>query len=64
MALILRYQFRFSQGATKHVASKGLGGAATLQNRPLEVNENDKSDLKTKKRFVLSIILLRDVLGQ
>ncbi|NXQ40748.1 TERF1 factor, partial [Catharus fuscescens] len=51
------------QGATKHVASKGLG-AVTLQIRPLEVNENDKSDLKTKKRFVLSIILLRDVLGQ
>ncbi|NXD33019.1 TERF1 factor, partial [Copsychus sechellarum] len=51
------------QEATKHVASKGLG-ATTLQNRAVKVNENDKSDLKTKKRFVLSIILLRGVLGQ
>ncbi|NXC79937.1 TERF1 factor, partial [Cercotrichas coryphoeus] len=48
------------QEATKHVASKGLG-ATTLQNRAVKVNENDKSDLKTKKRFVLSIILLRGV---
>ncbi|XP_032917442.1 telomeric repeat-binding factor 1 [Catharus ustulatus] len=39
------------QGAIKHVASKGLG-AVTLQIRPLEVNENDKSDLKTKKRLL------------
>ncbi|NXM88925.1 TERF1 factor, partial [Oenanthe oenanthe] len=46
------------QEATKHVAFKGLG-ATTLQNRPVKVNENDKSDLITKKRFVLSIILLR-----
>ncbi|NXT64038.1 TERF1 factor, partial [Chaetops frenatus] len=51
------------QEATKQVASKGLGATA-LQNRPVEVNENDKSDLETKQRFVLSIILLRDVLGQ
>ncbi|NXQ06027.1 TERF1 factor, partial [Vidua macroura] len=51
------------QEATKHVASKGLGATA-LQNRPVEVNENGKSDLETKQRFVLSIILLRDVLGQ
>ncbi|NXR20821.1 TERF1 factor, partial [Cinclus mexicanus] len=51
------------QEATKHVASKGLE-ATILQKRPVEVNENDKSDLKTKKRFVLNIILLRDVLGQ
>ncbi|NXU00038.1 TERF1 factor, partial [Buphagus erythrorhynchus] len=50
------------QEATKHVASTGLG-TATLQNRPVEDNENDKSDLKTKKRFVLSIILLRDNCG-
>ncbi|NWT50011.1 TERF1 factor, partial [Erythrocercus mccallii] len=50
------------QEATKHVASKGLGATALL-NRPVEVNENDKSDLETKQRFVLSIIL-RDVLGQ
>ncbi|NXP62134.1 TERF1 factor, partial [Chloropsis cyanopogon] len=47
------------QEATKHAASKGLGAAA-LQNRPVEVNENGKSDLETKQRFVLSIILLRD----
>ncbi|NXB93958.1 TERF1 factor, partial [Vidua chalybeata] len=51
------------QEATKHVASKGLGATA-FQNRPVEVNENGKSDLETKQRFVLSIILLRDVLGQ
>ncbi|NXC56330.1 TERF1 factor, partial [Aleadryas rufinucha] len=51
------------QEATKQVASKGLGAAAWL-NRPVEVNENDESDLETKQRFVLSIILLRDVLGQ
>ncbi|NXV02334.1 TERF1 factor, partial [Cettia cetti] len=51
------------QEATKHVASKGLGATALL-NRPVEVNENDESDLETKQRFVLSIILLRDVLGQ
>ncbi|NWY31139.1 TERF1 factor, partial [Pheucticus melanocephalus] len=47
------------QEATKHVVSKGLGATA-LQNRPVEVNENGKSDLETKQRFVLSIILLRD----
>ncbi|NXU41707.1 TERF1 factor, partial [Drymodes brunneopygia] len=51
------------QEATKQVVSKGLGATA-LQNRPVEVNENDKSDLETKQRFVLSITLLRDVLGQ
>ncbi|NXB20696.1 TERF1 factor, partial [Rhagologus leucostigma] len=51
------------QEATKQVASKGLGATA-WQNRHVEVNENDKSDLDTKQRFVLSIILLRDVLGQ
>ncbi|NWR14903.1 TERF1 factor, partial [Emberiza fucata] len=51
------------QEATKHVVSKGLGATA-LQNRPVEVNENGKSDLETKQRFVLSILLLRDVLGQ
>ncbi|NXR46577.1 TERF1 factor, partial [Hippolais icterina] len=51
------------QEATKHVMSKGLG-ATVLQNRPVEANENDKSDLETKQRFVLSIILLRDMLGQ
>ncbi|NWU01276.1 TERF1 factor, partial [Urocynchramus pylzowi] len=51
------------QEATKHVVSKGLGATA-LQNRPVEVNENGKSNLETKQRFVLSIILIRDVLGQ
>ncbi|NWV96259.1 TERF1 factor, partial [Machaerirhynchus nigripectus] len=51
------------QEATKQVASKGLGATA-WQNRPVEINENDKSDLERKQRFVLSIILLRDVLGQ
>ncbi|NWT87565.1 TERF1 factor, partial [Lanius ludovicianus] len=52
-----------TQEATKQVASKGLEATA-WQNRPLEVNENEKSYLETKQRFVLSIILLRDVLGQ
>ncbi|NWW19051.1 TERF1 factor, partial [Falcunculus frontatus] len=51
------------QEATKQVVSKGLGAAA-WQNGPVEVNENDKSDLETKQRFVSSIILLRDMLGQ
>ncbi|NXE31555.1 TERF1 factor, partial [Ptilorrhoa leucosticta] len=51
------------QEATKQVASMGLGATA-WQNRPVEVNENDECDLETKQRFVLSIILLRDVLGQ
>ncbi|NXJ17584.1 TERF1 factor, partial [Dicrurus megarhynchus] len=51
------------QEATKQVVSKGLEATA-WQNRPLEVNENYKSDLETKQRFVFSIILLRDVLGQ
>ncbi|XP_059718183.1 telomeric repeat-binding factor 1 isoform X2 [Haemorhous mexicanus] len=37
--------------ATKHVVSKGLGATA-LQNRPVEVNENSKSDLETKQRLV------------
>ncbi|NXO23229.1 TERF1 factor, partial [Cisticola juncidis] len=48
------------QEATKHVASKGFRATA-LQSRPVEVNENDKNDLETKERFVLSI-LQRDVL--
>ncbi|XP_012427382.5 telomeric repeat-binding factor 1 [Taeniopygia guttata] len=38
------------QEATKHVVSKGL--RATLQNRPVEVNENGKSDLETKQRLM------------
>lgn len=45
------------------MVSQGLGATALL-NRAVEVNENDKSDLESKQRFVLSIILLRDMLGQ
>ncbi|NXU32900.1 TERF1 factor, partial [Thalassarche chlororhynchos] len=51
------------QAATKQVESKGLGATA-LQNKTVNVNENDKRNLETKQRFVLSIILLRDMLGQ
>ncbi|NXY28965.1 TERF1 factor, partial [Pomatorhinus ruficollis] len=51
------------QEATKHVLSQGLGATALL-NRAVEVNEDDKSDLESKQRFVLSIILLRDLLGK
>ncbi|KFW92124.1 Telomeric repeat-binding factor 1, partial [Phalacrocorax carbo] len=51
------------QAATKQVESEGLGATA-LQNKTVNVNENDKGNLETKERFVLSIILLRDVLGQ
>ncbi|NWW74608.1 TERF1 factor, partial [Climacteris rufus] len=51
------------QEATKQVKFKGLGATA-LQNKSVEVKENYKSDLETKQRFVLSILLLRDVLGQ
>ncbi|KFP46199.1 Telomeric repeat-binding factor 1, partial [Cathartes aura] len=51
------------QAATKHVESKGLGATA-LQNKTVNVNENNKRNLETKQRFVLSIILLRDMLGQ
>ncbi|NWI28170.1 TERF1 factor, partial [Sula dactylatra] len=51
------------QVATKQVESKGLGATA-LQNKTVNVNENDKRNLETEKRFVLSIILLKDVLGQ
>ncbi|NXF47778.1 TERF1 factor, partial [Oceanites oceanicus] len=51
------------QAATKQVESKGLG-ATTLQKNLVDVNENGKRNLETKRRFVLSIILLRDVLGQ
>ncbi|KAF2981980.1 hypothetical protein EK904_011934 [Melospiza melodia maxima] len=39
------------QEATKHVVSKGLG-ATTLQNRPVKVNENGRSDLEKKHRLV------------
>ncbi|NXR76142.1 TERF1 factor, partial [Pycnonotus jocosus] len=49
------------QEATKHVVSNGLEATALL-NRPVEVSESDESDLETKQRFVLIIILLRDCL--
>ncbi|NXE77785.1 TERF1 factor, partial [Cochlearius cochlearius] len=51
------------QAATKQVESKGLGATA-LQDKTVNVNENDKRNLETEQRFVLSIILLRDMLGQ
>ncbi|KAF1526135.1 Telomeric repeat-binding factor 1, partial [Eudyptula albosignata] len=51
------------QAATKQVESTGLGATA-LQNKTVNVNENDKGNLETKRRFVLSIILLRDMLRQ
>ncbi|NXL29034.1 TERF1 factor, partial [Glaucidium brasilianum] len=46
------------QAATKQVESNGLGATA-LQNKTVNVEENDKSNLETKQRFVLSVILLR-----
>ncbi|NWQ74201.1 TERF1 factor, partial [Columbina picui] len=45
------------QAATKQVESKGLGAIA-LQNKTVNVDEISESNLKTKRRFVLSIILL------
>ncbi|KFP12369.1 Telomeric repeat-binding factor 1, partial [Egretta garzetta] len=48
------------QAATKQVESKGLGATA-LQDETVNVNENDKRNLETEQRFVLSIILLRDM---
>ncbi|KFQ82399.1 Telomeric repeat-binding factor 1, partial [Phoenicopterus ruber ruber] len=51
------------QAATKQAESKELGATA-LQNQTVNVNENDESNLETKQRFVFSIILLRDMLGQ
>ncbi|NXJ39380.1 TERF1 factor, partial [Ciconia maguari] len=51
------------QAATKQVDSKGLGAIA-LQNKTVDVNENNKRNLETKQRFVLSVILLRGMLGQ
>ncbi|NWU81254.1 TERF1 factor, partial [Onychorhynchus coronatus] len=47
------------QEATKYAESKGLESTA-LQNKSVNVSDNDKSDLDTKQRFVLRIILLRD----
>ncbi|NXY41070.1 TERF1 factor, partial [Ceuthmochares aereus] len=51
------------QAAIKQVESKGLGATA-LHNKTVYVNENDENNLETKQRFVFSIILLRDMLGQ
>ncbi|NXK09251.1 TERF1 factor, partial [Herpetotheres cachinnans] len=51
------------QAATKQVESEGLRATA-MQNKTVNVNENDRRNLETKQRFVLSIKLLRDVLGQ
>ncbi|KFR15403.1 Telomeric repeat-binding factor 1, partial [Opisthocomus hoazin] len=51
------------QAATKQVVSKGLGATA-WHNETVNVNENDESNLETKQRFVFSIILLKDMLGQ
>ncbi|NWT01020.1 TERF1 factor, partial [Mionectes macconnelli] len=48
------------QEVTKYAESKGL---EALQSQFVDVSENDKSNLATKQRFVLRIILLRDVLG-
>uniref|UniRef100_A0A8D0FMJ6 Telomeric repeat binding factor 1 n=1 Tax=Strix occidentalis caurina TaxID=311401 RepID=A0A8D0FMJ6_STROC len=48
------------QAATKQVESNGLG-ATTLQNKTVNV-EDDKRNLETKQRFVLSVILLRVML--
>ncbi|NWX04546.1 TERF1 factor, partial [Caloenas nicobarica] len=45
------------QAATKQVESKGLGAIA-LQNKTVNVDENNESNLKTNQRFVLSIVLL------
>ncbi|NXH17180.1 TERF1 factor, partial [Bucco capensis] len=52
------------QAATKQVESKGLGAKA-LQNRTVNICKSDKKwNLETELRFVLSFILLRDMLGQ
>ncbi|NXG74583.1 TERF1 factor, partial [Baryphthengus martii] len=50
------------QAATKQVESKGLGTAA-LQNATVKVDDSDKRNLETKQRFVLSFVMLSDVLG-
>ncbi|NWS40544.1 TERF1 factor, partial [Probosciger aterrimus] len=51
------------QAATKEVECQRLG-AIELQNKAVNADENDKENLETKQRFVLSIILLKDMLGQ
>ncbi|NXO53834.1 TERF1 factor, partial [Aramus guarauna] len=48
------------QAAIKQVESKGLGATA-LQNKDVNVDENDKSNLETKQRFVFSIVLSKHV---
>ncbi|NWH58834.1 TERF1 factor, partial [Geococcyx californianus] len=51
------------QAATEQVECKGLGATA-LQNKTVNVDKNDESNLETKQRFVFSVILLRDMLEQ
>ncbi|NWH23600.1 TERF1 factor, partial [Grus americana] len=48
------------QAAIKQVESKGLGATA-LQNKAVNVDENDESNLETKQRFVFSIVLSKHV---
>ncbi|NXI38682.1 TERF1 factor, partial [Galbula dea] len=48
------------EAATKQVESKGLGATA-FQTKTVNVN---KKKLETNQRFVLSLILLMDILGQ
>ncbi|NXJ70096.1 TERF1 factor, partial [Rostratula benghalensis] len=49
------------QAATKQVESEGVGAPA-LPDRTGNVNENHPWNLKTKQRWVLSILVLRDML--
>ncbi|KFV24322.1 Telomeric repeat-binding factor 1, partial [Tauraco erythrolophus] len=51
------------QAATKQIESKGLEKTA-LQNETVNVNENRESNLEKKQRFVCSIVLLRNMLGE
>ncbi|NWU91661.1 TERF1 factor, partial [Upupa epops] len=48
------------QAATKQIEFKGLESTA-LQNKTANASEDDKENLETKPRFVLSIFLLRDM---
>ncbi|NXK74287.1 TERF1 factor, partial [Amazona guildingii] len=52
------------QAATKEVESQGLGAIIALQSKAVNGDENDKENLETKQRFVLSVILLKGMLGQ
>lgn len=61
--MILNFQFHLSQAATKEVESQGPGAIA-LQSKTVNADENDKENLETKQRCVLSTILLKDMLGQ